>query len=405
MSQRNGWKIFLLTFTLLFVVFSAGLFSANVQFNPEGVKTGQVAAYKAALARIEAAEKAQLELAASPVDLGSIKVPKAVVAEKVYDFGLLDPHVTVNHSFTVSNLGDADLLLTTGETSCKCTVGDLGSPIVPPGTSTEVTLTWNTGYQSAKYTQFASIHTNDPNVSSIQLSVSGTIKAELALTATELIFPSSDRSKLVESGTYLFSQLFDDFVVESATSDLPGFQWVVEPVEVTALPRGDLDAKSAWKLKVMSTPQKVGAFAGTVNLTVVPAGGGEKIERQLSVSGKVKSPIAFVDPEIHDTYGLPLGIMHAGKEHRRSIIVRLRDDSDRAVEVLMVKPDQMRAELEPTGRPGAYRLTLIVPADATPVVFNLHSSHGLVQVGDPNDKLFTSWMPVTGAIIPPVESR
>ena len=405
MLHRNGWKIFLATFTLLFIVFSAGIFSANVQFNPDGVKAGQVPAYRAALARIEAAEKAQSELAANLVNLESMKVPKAVVADKAFDFGLLDPHVTVSHSFTVSNEGDADLLLTTGETSCKCTIGDLGSPIVPPGASTEVTLTWNTGYQSARYTQSAAINTNDPTASSIDLSVSGTIKAELALTSTELVFPPSSRSKLVETGTYLFSQLFDDFVVESATSDLPGFQWAVEPVEVTVLPRGDLDAKSAWKLKVMSTPQKVGDFSGKVDLTIVPTAGGEKIERQLSVSGKVKSPIAFVDPEIHDTYGLPLGIMQTGKEHRRSIIVRLRDDVDRAVEVLMVKPDQMRAQLEPTGRPGAYRLTLIAPADATPVVFNLDSSHGLVQVGDPNDKLFTSWMPVTGAIISPAESR
>jgi hypothetical protein len=33
-------------------------------------------------------------------------------------------------------------------------------------------------------------------------------------------------------------------------------------------------------------------------------------------------------------------------------------------------------------------------------IFNVPEKHGYVEVGDPDDELFSSWFPVKGAVVP-----
>ena len=154
-----------------------------------------------------------------------------------------------------------------------------------------------------------------------------------------------------------------------------------------------------FRSKLTSLPSQYGKLAGAAKVVITSIDGGETIEREIKLAGRVRTPISFSDPDLDDKKGLDLGLMVRGTEHRKSVIVRLRGNSDRKLAVLDVMPKQMKAELEATTQPGVYKLTLITPADASPVLFNRSNSHGYVQVGDPEDKKLMNWMPIMGAII------
>ncbi len=277
-----------------------------------------------------------------------------------FAFGVVDPHQTVSHAFTIRNEGTADLLLSQGETSCKCTVGEIGSPIVPPGKSTEVLVTWNTGYQADDYTQSAVIKTDDPLNPELVLKVSGTVRTDLAMTSESIEFPAVTPNHESRASTYIYSQLWDDFTIEDVQCDSPQFAWTAEPVDVNALPEGDLQARSAWKLTVFTTPSSHGVYKETATITVA-ASDGEMAKRKFIVAGRTLGAIEFKSPEIDSATGLDLGLMLNDKDREKSIVVKVRDQGERKIEVLDVKPDQLRATLTPTQQEGAYRLTLTAP--------------------------------------------
>ncbi len=390
-----------LSFSVLGIVLLAigvGIVVNTVDFAPDGVPLARRAEYEAKVAQINLRVNEQQAAFGTPH-------ATAKVDEKRFDFGLMDPHTTASHQFIITNQGTADLFMESAGTTCKCTASEVDGRALKPGESSPVSITWNTGYQNEEYEQSALIKTNDPERRELTLTVRGRVRAELVLGIDELPMPATDSGKLATSSTYLYSQLWDDFRIESATSDLPGFQWSAEPLTNEELPVSDLAASSAWRLNVMVVGNQVGDYQGQVTLKVTPTSGGDTVERVLAVTGRIRSPIAFVDDALNSKTGLNLGLIPRGQEFTRSLIVRVRDQGDRQIEVLDVKPDKLRAAIEPTKQAGVYRLTLTVPADSAGEVFDRPDKHGYVQIGDPDDKGFHNWLPLYGAIVNPPTNR
>ncbi|MGV3486530.1 MAG: DUF1573 domain-containing protein [Planctomycetaceae bacterium] len=365
-----------------------------VQFAPDGVPLARRAEYDAKVAQIALKNRGLTS------DVPSTR-PIATIKEREFDFGLLDPHSTASHVFQIRNTGSENLVLESIGSSCKCTVSSVDGDSIAPGKSGYVTVTWNTGYQSESYVQSALIKTNDPLRPEIELSVRGSVRAELVLGIDTLPMPDADRGKLAESSTFLYSQLWEDFRIESATSDLPGFQWSVDPLPGDALPVADLQASSAWRLNIMTVGQHVGPYKGNVKLIIVPMSGGEPVERELAVEGRVRAPIAFTHEAIDGQKGLDLGLITRGKEFSRSLIVRVRDEQVRQIDVLDIEPKALQASLAPTRQRGAYRLTITLSPEAALTAFNRPAQHGFVQVGDRQDPSFHNWLPLYGAVINP----
>ncbi len=263
--------------------------------------------------------------------------------------------------------------------------------------STEVTMTWNTGYQADHYQQTATLTTNDPLAKSITLTVSGEVRAEF-ITPDSVDFKTSDRAELTESSFVVFSQLWKSFTVENIECDLDGFEWNAEPVASHVPELVDREARSAWRIRVFAFSESYGEFKGNITLTVRPDTGAADVVRSLACAGKVRAPIGFYSPDIHKTEGLDIGTVVSDKEHEFHLVVRSRSDHDRKIEVLDVKPEELSASLTPLSQPGSYRLTLTVPAGCPMVVFNADQQHGYVQVGDADDKSFSNWFPLYGAV-------
>lgn len=387
--KHYGWLL-----SIFFIsVATAGLFAANVQFQPDGVPLSRRAEYEKILQDIQERNAALADPASA-----ATSHPRAVCDEPKFEFGVVDPHQTVSHAFVIRNEGAVDLRLSQGETSCKCTVGEIGSPIVPPGKSTEVLVTWNTGYQADNYVQNAVIKTDDPSQPELVLTVSGTIRADLAMTNAVIEFPAVTPNHECKSSTYIYSQLWEDFTIENVECDASQFAWTAEPIDVEMLPEGDLEARCAWKLTLFTTPSTHGVYKADAKISVA-ANTGETATRKFAIAGKTLGAIEFKSPDIDSASGLDLGLMLNDRDREKSIIVKVRDQGERRIEILDVKPDQLHATLTRTQQEGSYRLTLTAPQGAKAVVFNLHNSHGYVQVGDPEDKKFSNWMPLTGVIM------
>ncbi len=367
------------------------LLTSSVVYLPYGVPESRLQEYEEKIREIKA--YAELERQADPSTL-----PVATVDQTMFDFGMVDPHKTLSHRFTVRNDGQVPLQLKVRETSCKCTVGELDASVLLPAEQTNVMMTWNTGYQADQYEQTATIITNDPLAKEILLKVKGEIRAEF-VAPESIAFHVADMGEAAESSFLVYSQLWSDFTIADVESDLENFEWLAEPISVNHAMLADSEARSAWEVRVFSANQEYGKFSGKISIQAEPVDGGEPVVRDLTCSGKVRAPINFYGPDIHRSEGLDIGTIVSGEEREFHLVVRARTDVQRKIEVLDVKPDELNATLEPLATTGSYRLTLKVPKDCPMVVFNAAQKHGYVQVGDPLNKQFSNWFPVHGAVV------
>ncbi len=393
LEMRSAKKFTLLLVGLVLCIGAVAFSTQVVEYNPAGVKKGERAKYEAILASHRRKEQLLSEATQS-------EAPLARFESTSFDFGLVDPHSTLSKEFVVQNVGMSPLTLDVHSTTCKCTVGKLADNILLPGRSTTVTLAWNTGYQAEKYEQKALVATNDPTQPEIELSVFGEVKAVL-------ISPESARMNTANPGEastgriVLYSQLWDSFSILEATSDLPGFDWECAPLDTDTAELIKEHPRSAMVLTPTARLKNRGSFSGEINLKVLPADGGEVIERTIKVTGKVRAPIIFISNDIHMTQGLDLETCNSSHEHQFQVLVRAQGASadGRALEVLDVEPKELQATLQPLSRPGNYRLTLTIPKGTPSVMFNRDEKHGYVQVGDPENKDFSNWFPVYGAVV------
>ena len=92
-----------------------------------------------------------------------------------FAFGNMKLGESMSHEFPFRNAGDGPLSLTMGNSTCKCTIGDLEKSILEPGEQTMIKLTWTPKAPSLDFSQSATIITSDPLKSEVQLSILGKV--------------------------------------------------------------------------------------------------------------------------------------------------------------------------------------------------------------------------------------
>lgn len=111
-----------------------------------------------------------------------------LVGDSTHRFDVMPVMATGQHVFTIKNIGDADLMLREGESTCQCTVGKLDDGVLKPGESTEVTLEWTPKTPSDEFRHTAIIQTNDPRQPKISLSVEGRVITDSRISPTSINF-------------------------------------------------------------------------------------------------------------------------------------------------------------------------------------------------------------------------
>jgi Protein of unknown function (DUF1573) len=89
-----------------------------------------------------AAKKAELAHAESG------KLPVIKFDSMEHDFGTVEEGTTVEHTYTFTNAGTADLVISNAKASCGCTVPSYTKTPVKPGEKGEIKATFNTSGKS-----------------------------------------------------------------------------------------------------------------------------------------------------------------------------------------------------------------------------------------------------------------
>ena len=105
------------------------------------------------------------------------KTPRIRVEPETFDFGKALPAKTLRKEFTLSNFGDAALMIENVSTTCGCTAALASDTKLAPGSSTVLRVTLETRSYSGKLERQVLVRSNDPKTPLLTVTVSATVEA------------------------------------------------------------------------------------------------------------------------------------------------------------------------------------------------------------------------------------
>ena len=106
------------------------------------------------------------------VAAAAIAAPSIKVEPPNIDFGTMKQQETQSTEIIITNQGDVPLQIREIEASCGCTTTQLVDPVLAPGTTTRLEITFNSKKYSGQQTNVISIHSNDPRQPLFEVMVS-----------------------------------------------------------------------------------------------------------------------------------------------------------------------------------------------------------------------------------------
>ena len=103
-----------------------------------------------------------------PADPGSL--PVLVFQEQSFDFGKITQGEKVSHTFVFKNTGGSDLVISSAQGSCGCTVPQYPRQPIKPGETAKVDVTFNSEGKAGKVEKTVTVITNcEPNTNVISI--------------------------------------------------------------------------------------------------------------------------------------------------------------------------------------------------------------------------------------------
>ncbi|TWU21987.1 DUF1573 domain-containing protein [Bythopirellula polymerisocia] len=312
-----------------------------------------------------------IQQAAAPVSKG----PVAEVPETTFNFNRMEQGSVMRHAFKVLSRGSKPLHVDVVNTTCKCTVGGLSKSDVPPGEETEVLLEWTAKQSPGPFRHGATLETNDPRHSRIELVVEGEVVESTSLRPSEFLFGKVQAGDTKEASCYLISSLENDVKILHHKLSNPELAKQVE-ISTSPIDEAELDQlKALSAVKVTATFQAgkaQGPFFGWLELET-NLQGAEKLS--VPLSGNVVGDISIFGPGwISSQNLLQLGPVDSktGKKARLLVAVRGEQAKDTQLTVASVDPKVLKVTLGDVKQMGEnlahFPLILEVPAGTPPMV-------------------------------------
>lgn len=112
--------------------------------------------------------------------------PQIFVDKSTYAFGSVIQGKKVDHTFVIKNIGDSPLKIVNIRPACGCTAAKATVPVVPPGKTSEIKVSFNSSNFSGAVVKTIAVETNDHQNPVYTLTLTGTIIEEVALTPKQL---------------------------------------------------------------------------------------------------------------------------------------------------------------------------------------------------------------------------
>jgi hypothetical protein len=288
-------------------------------------------------------------------------VPRAEAVEPIFDFGTMQRGTKKSHEFTIKNVGDAPLKLLKGHATCKCTDFVVPEEKIPPGGTAQVRVEWAAKTDYGPFRVSATVLTNDPFRSSIDLTIDGTILTAGGVEPPELAF---DKIPVGESRTaevFVMAMLEDELSVSDPQFSDPAlrdkFDARIEPVE-----KKDLPNESARRGVRVAVTAKDGLPVGRFYQWLSLKTNLEDAEAlEIPVSGQVVGDIGVHGPPgvwNEEQVALRLGNVKSseGRKEKLNIVVRGEDAAKVTFAVKSCDPPEMKVTI---GEPRQLRGTLV----------------------------------------------
>lgn len=274
--------------------------------------------------------------------------PRAEVPELTYKFGNIERGTTMSHVFKVRNAGAGRLTVEVASTTCKCTVGDLSKNEIGPNEEAEVLLEWTAKTAAGLFRHGATLTTNDPQHSLIELTVEGEVVESSSLSPSEMYFGTVHAGESKEMEIYLASNLDEE--VQILNTEISDEQLASElTFEITPAEKSELPfPESTNGLKISATYQagnRIGPFRGWLELTTNLS---KAKKLSVAIGGTVVGDISVFGPGWSASQGLlRMGSFTSaeGKKVKLNLTIRGEHAESTEFEVQRVDPPELRASL------------------------------------------------------------
>lgn len=312
--------------------------------------------------------------------------PKAVVESMEHNFGLMAIGQKGEHRFTIKNEGEAELKMEKGESTCQCTLGELGDgDTIPPGESRTVTLKWEIKVLVETFRHSAKIRTNDPENRVLEFVVTGKVdqRYNISPATTWEVGELSQTDPTTVKG-YVFSRAVEKFALNLARTSNEKVTVNIEPMSAEDMT--EKGAKSGYEVRAIIAPSPpIGTYAESITL----ATDDDTIkELEIKLQGQHVGPIEFLGPAYRkESSQVSFGEFKAseGKEVTLSLFVR-NFEADLELQGVTPASDRVQFELvkddKLTGKTRRYRLKIkVLPGalldviSAPPMKFELKFNH------------------------------
>lgn len=305
--------------------------------------------------------------------------PHLAIDATTHDFGTVERTQTARHAFRITNHGQGVLRLKAGKTTCSaCTIASLDKSELAAGETANVVIEYTPGSFARDFRQTATVLTNDPQHSRIELTVSGRVSDRLVSDPQMFEFGnvSAGESATTEVRLLYFLQgtirITDHAFTGEAAAE--NFSLEVRPIEPERL--AEKKASSGLLLVLSLKPGlPLGPFVQTIRLTLDTGEGTESFDRKLGVLGTIVSDVTIVGPGWQASDGvLVLGAVPRDEGLNRSLRILVRGDARKQVRMEPVSVDPTQVQVT-VGEPSPlnenveqFPLEILVPPGLPPTV-------------------------------------
>lgn len=257
---------------------------------------------------------------------GEFDLPIIEVETNDYDIGLIDNDNYARGEVWVYNRGTAPLKISRITTSCNCTEGQMANDVIAPGGKSIMRVTVNplrihNRFESHK---ILTIHSNDPNNTTIQVAVSASVDPEFTIDPPSFDFgivpkgkgaqktivirqAKTDSFEIVGSRIVALDNVFDYRVEERPAAEWrsPGIrEYLVTAVVLDSARMGShvnqleitTNLKRVEKYNIAIRAQVEGAYElDPMFVTLRSVEPGQTLETVLTITGKVPVKVTAID--------------------------------------------------------------------------------------------------------------
>jgi hypothetical protein len=188
-----------------------------------------------------------------PATADAAPFPKAVASERIFEFGRMGIGEPKTHRFRIENKGQGPLLVAKGPTECKCTIINLSTREVSPGSFADVELAWAPLNADPTFEKSAIIWTNDPKLPEIRFRIAGKVGRAVAVSPTAWNAGIVSEDQVGKAVGNVLSQLHSGFKILSFEPSDPRVQVSCKPMTAGALDRVGMLAGYEFTVHVLNT--------------------------------------------------------------------------------------------------------------------------------------------------------